>query len=54
MNESLSDSITFKLPTALRAELEKLAAKDGRSLSDFIRRHFTKRLNVKLRGERKA
>jgi molybdopterin-guanine dinucleotide biosynthesis protein A len=49
MNESLSDSITFKLPTALRAELEKLAAKDGRSLS-----HFTKRLNVKLRGERKA
>lgn len=36
-------SITFKLPPSLKKDLEEEAAKDGRSVSDFIRRHFQKR-----------
>jgi len=38
------DSLTFKLPTELRASLEALAKADGRSLSDYIRRHFASTL----------
>lgn len=42
----MSESITFKLPEELRAALEKEAQNDGRSLSDYIRRHFITKLNV--------
>lgn len=47
-------SLTFKLPTALRAALEEAAAAEGRTLSDYIRRHFahltTARPTAKKKG----
>jgi len=35
------DSLTFKLPTELKKAIESLAASDGRTVSDYIRRHFS-------------
>jgi predicted DNA-binding protein len=37
-------SITFKLPVDLRKKLEAAAARDGRTISDFIRHHFNNSL----------
>jgi uncharacterized protein (DUF1778 family) len=39
-------SLTFKLTSQLRAALEAAALKEGRTLSDFIRRHFARILRV--------
>lgn len=36
-------SLTFKLPEPLKQSLQQAADADGRSLSDFIRRHFEKK-----------
>ncbi len=46
-------SLTFKLPTELRASLEAAAKADGRTLSDYIRRHFAAKLGKPSRKSRK-
>jgi len=40
------DSLTIKLPTDLKDAIAKLAEADGRSVSDYVRRHFTATLTV--------
>jgi predicted DNA-binding protein len=37
-------SITFKLPETLKEKLEQAAIEDGRTISEFIRHHFNKKL----------
>jgi len=39
-------SLTIKLPETLKDDIAKLAAQDGRSVSDFIRRHFASTLTI--------
>lgn len=39
-------SLTIKLPPQLKKDIAALAEADGRSVSDFIRRHFTSTLAV--------
>jgi predicted transcriptional regulator len=43
-------SVTFKLPDELRKALEDAAEKEGRSLSDYVRRHFIKILPARKRS----
>lgn len=38
-------SITFRIPENLRAEIERAAAADGRSVSDYVRRFFAQKLS---------
>jgi predicted transcriptional regulator len=39
-------SITFKLPTSLKAMLEQAAKEQDRNISDFIRQHFKEKLGA--------
>ena len=47
-SNNMTESITFKLPPELRAALESEASRDGRSISDYIRRHFTAHLQPRV------
>jgi hypothetical protein len=48
------DSLTIKLPTHLKDSIAKLAAADGRSVSDFVRRHFASTLTVEKPRKQKG
>jgi hypothetical protein len=48
------DSLTIKLPTHLKDSIAKLAAADGRSVSDFVRRHFSSTLQVQPARKQKG
>ena len=40
------ESITIKLSPQLKKDIAALAAADGRTVSDYVRRHFSSTLNV--------
>lgn len=47
-------SITFKLPGQMKELLEQAAEQEGRSLSDFIRRHFKSKLATTPKPKKKG